>query len=144
MKKYDIVVISGGFDPVHKGHIRLFKGAKGLGHKVIVGLNSDKWLVNKKGKPFMNFTERSEILNAFQYVDEIMDFQDEDGTAIELLIRIQRLYPKCNIAFANGGDREKTNTPEQGFCYAYNIDMLWKVGGGKVQSSSELISKIKE
>ena len=56
-KKYDIVVVSGGFDPVHKGHIRMFKAAKNMGHKVICGLNSNQWLVNKKGKAFMSFAE---------------------------------------------------------------------------------------
>ena len=70
-KKFDIVVVSGGFDPVHKGHIRMFKGAKNLGHKVICGLNSDKWLVNKKGKSFMSFSERAEILESIKYIDDI-------------------------------------------------------------------------
>ena len=144
-KDYDIVVVSGGFDPVHKGHIRLFKIAKSKGHKVICGLNSDQWLVNKKGKSFMSFNERAEILESIQYVDEVMSFKDDnEGSAIELLMRVKSLYPDKSIAFANGGDRVEGNTPEKGFCNAYNIDMLWNVGGHKVQSSSDLINKAKE
>ena len=142
MKKYDIVIVSGGFDPVHKGHVRMFKGAKELGHKVIAGANSDKWLVNKKGKAFMPFAERAEIISEFQSIDEVMAFRDDaEGSAIQLLTQIQQLYPNNTIAFANGGDRVVGNTPEQGFCNAYNIDMLWNVGGGKVQSSSDLLKK---
>ena len=142
MKKYDIVIVSGGFDPVHKGHVRMFKEAKTLGYKVICGANSDQWLVNKKGKAFMSFAERSEILKAFEDIDEVMSFQDDiEGSAINLLTQVQQLYPNCTIAFANGGDRTNKNTPEKGFCTAYNIDMIWNVGGGKIQSSSELLEK---
>jgi D-beta-D-heptose 7-phosphate kinase/D-beta-D-heptose 1-phosphate adenosyltransferase len=144
-KKFDIVVVSGGFDPVHKGHIRMFKGAKNLGHKVICGLNSDKWLVNKKGKSFMSFSERAEILESIKYIDDVMPFKDDvEGSAIELLIRVQSLYPDKTIAFANGGDRLTDNTPEKGFCNAYNIEMLWNIGGGKIQSSSDLIKAQEE
>ncbi len=142
MKKYDIVIVSGGFDPVHKGHVRMFRAAKNLGHKVICGANSDKWLVNKKGKAFMSFAERAEILKEFESVDEVMAFKDDsEGSAINLLTQVQQLYPNCTIAFANGGDRTAKNTPEQGFCNAYNIDMIWNIGGGKIQSSSELLEK---
>ena len=142
MKKYDIVIVSGGFDPVHKGHVRMFKGAKALGYKVICGANSDNWLVEKKGKSFMSFSERSEILIAFENIDDVMAFKDNaEGSAINLLTQVQQLYPNNTIAFANGGDRVDGNTPEKGFCSAYNIDMLWNVGGGKIQSSSDLLKK---
>lgn len=143
-KKYDIVVVSGGFDPVHRGHVRMFNKAKELGHKIIVGLNSDVWLVRKKGKSFMNFSERAEILKSFRCVDEVMSFSDDDNSAINLLMRVQTLYPECTIAFANGGDRVEENTPEKGFCNAYNIDMIWGVGGTKIQSSSDLINSVIE
>lgn len=133
------MILSGGFDPVHKGHVRMFKAAKNMARKVIVGLNSDEWLVRKKGKAFMNFAERAEIVKEFYSVDEVVMFNDKDNSAIDLLIRIQRLYPECSIAFGNGGDRTIDNIPEKGFCEAYNIDMVWQVGGGKVQSSSDLI-----
>ncbi len=138
-KKYDIVILSGGFDPIHKGHVRMFKAAKNMAYKVIVGCNTDEWLVKKKGKAFMNYAERSEIVKAFKYVDEVMAFNDGDGSAIDLVMRVQGLYPTFSIAFGNGGDRTEKNTPEKGFCESYNIDMLYHVGGNKVQSSSELI-----
>lgn len=139
MKKYDIMILSGGFDPVHKGHIRMFKAAKNMAHKVIVGINSDSWLVNKKEKCFMNFAERAEIISAFGDIDQVMQFSNSDGTALDLLTRVQRLYTDCSLAFGNGGGRTKNNTPERGFCDAYNIDMVWKLGGGKVQSSTDLV-----
>jgi len=135
------MVLSGGFDPVHKGHVRMFKAAKNMAYKVIVGANSDEWLVRKKGKAFMNWSERAEILRAFKYIDEVIPFNDKDDSAIELLVRVQRLYPECSISFGNGGDRTEKNTPEKGFCDAYKIDMVWGVGGGKVQSSSDLLEK---
>jgi len=138
-KKYDIMILSGGFDPVHKGHVRMFKAAKNQAHKVIVGANSDTWLVRKKGKVFMNWSERAEILRAFKYVDEVVSFNDEAGDAMDLLTRVQRLYPECSLAFGNGGDRNETNIPEKGYCEAYNIDLCFNVGGGKIQSSSTLI-----
>jgi len=141
MKKYDIMILSGGFDPVHKGHIRMFKAAKSMAYKVIVGVNSDKWLIRKKDKLFMNYAERAEILKAIKYIDEVMAFNDDDETAMDLLIRVQRLYPECSLAFGNGGDRNATNIPEKGFCDAYKIDLVYNVGGGKVQSSSELIEE---
>ncbi len=133
------MILSGGFDPVHKGHINMFKAAKNMAHKVIVGINSDAWLVSKKGKCFMNYSERASIISAFQDVDQIMQFSDVDGTALDLLSRVQRLYPECSLAFGNGGDRNEDNTPEKGFCHAYNIEMVWQVGGKKVRSSSEIV-----
>ena len=128
-KPYDIVVVSGGFDPLHKGHIRLFNEAKKLGHKLVCGLNSDKWIIRKKGEVSMNFGERSEILSSLRAVDEVISFNDTDDTAVNLLTRVQSIYPECSICFANGGPMEEKNTPESGFCRAYGIDMLWNVGG---------------
>ena len=129
-KPYDIVVVSGGFDPIHKGHVRLFNEAKTLGHKLICGINSDKWIVRKKGQVDKNFGERAEIISSFRAVDEVISFNDDDDSAIALLVRAQSLYPSCSICFANGGPMEEKNTPESGFCRAYGIDMLWNIGGG--------------
>lgn len=129
VKPYDIVVVSGGFDPIHKGHVRLFNEAKKLGYKLICGLNSDKWLVKKNGQVQMNFGERAEIISSFRAIDEVISFNDEDDSAINLLVRIQSLYPECSICFANGGPRVEKNTAEAGFCSAYKIDMLWGIGG---------------
>ena len=135
-----IIVLSGGFDPVHKGHLRMFREASWLGHQVIVGLNSDEWLTRKKGKPFMNFEERKEILEGFKYVNQVLPFDDSDDTANDLIFKVCKLYNKedLNIYFANGGDRKKENVPELDVCKNLNVVMLWGIGGGKIQSSSWL------
>ena len=134
-KPSDIVVVSGGFDPLHRGHARLFNEAKRLGHKLVCGLNSDAWIVKKNGRVSLNFGERSEIISSFRSVDEVISFNDSDDSAINLLTRIQSLYPECSICFANGGPMEEKNTPESGFCRAYGIDMLWNVGGDSPRSA---------
>lgn len=133
IKPYDIVVVSGGFDPLHKGHVRLFNEAKKLGYKLVCGLNSDKWLVRKNGSVILNFSERSEIISSFRSIDEVISFNDNDDSSIDLLVKVQNLYPECSICFANGGEMEEKNTPEAGFCRAYGIDMLWNVGGDSPQ-----------
>ena len=138
-----VIVLSGGFDPVHKGNLRMFREASNLGHQVIVGLNSDKWLTRKKGKPFMEFEERKEILEGFKYVNQVISFNDNDDTAIDLIKRVNDMYekPDTKIYFANGGDRGKNNVPEVKICKYLDVTMLWGVGGGKIQSSSWLIKK---
>ena len=137
-----IIVLSGGFDPVHKGHLRMFREASNLGHQVIVGLNSDDWLTRKKGKPFMNFEERKEILEGFRYVNQVLPFDDSDDTASDVIKQVCNLYKNydVNIYFANGGDRGKGNVPEMPVCKDLNVVMLWGIGGGKIQSSSWLIN----
>ena len=130
----NIIILSGGFDPVHKGHIRMFREAANLGHQVIVGLNSYEWLSRKKGKPFMNFEERKEILEGFRYVNQVLPFDDSDDTASDLIRRVHNIY------FANGGDRGKGNVPEMPICKDLKVVMLWGIGGGKIQSSSWLIN----
>lgn len=142
-KKYDIVIISGAFGPIHRGHVRLFKGAKSIGHKVILGLNSDQWVVENRGKVFMDWAERAEVLREFTNVDEVMSFDDSDGTALDLIMRVKKLYPEMKIAFANGGGRTEKNTPESGMCSAYGIDMVFNAGGGIVASSTQIIENVK-
>lgn len=142
-KKYDIVIISGAFGPIHRGHVRLFKGAKAIGHKVILGLNSDQWVVKNRGQVFMDWSERAEVLREFRNIDDVISFNDNDGTALELITRVKRLYPEAKLAFANGGPRTESNTPEAGVCSAYGIDMIFNAGGGIVQSSSEIIKNVK-
>ena len=142
-KKYDIVIISGAFGPIHRGHVRLFKGAKAIGHKVILGLNSDDWVVKNRGKVFMDWSERAEVLREFRNIDDVISFNDKDGTALELITRVKNLYPEAKLAFANGGTRTESNTPEAGMCSAYGIDMVFNAGGGIVQSSSQLIENVK-
>ena len=152
-----IIVLSGGFDPVHKGHLRMFREASWLGHQVIVGLNSDAWLTRKKGKPFMKFYERKEILEGIKYISSVIKFDDNDDTANSLICQVRATYNggmfnhdwegnnptgrnDYQIFFANGGDRGKDNVPEMETCRQQDVTMLWGIGGGKIQSSSWLIN----
>ena len=138
----NIIILSGGFDPVHKGHIRMFREAANLGAQVIVGLNSDEWLTRKKEKPFMDWNERAEILERCKFINQVLPFYDWDDTANDLIKQVCKLYNgyDVNIYFANGGDRKKGNVPELDVCKNLNVVMLWGVGGGKIQSSSWLIN----
>ena len=136
MKKKRIAV-SGGFDPVHVGHVRMIQAAAKFGDVVII-CNSDAWLKRKKGYAFMSFEERAEILRAFKGVKDVVEANDDDGSVCESL---KELQPDI---FANGGDRYNTNTPETQTCKKYDIEMLWGVGGGKIQSSSDLVENMKQ
>jgi len=155
--KKSVIILSGGFDPIHKGHLRMFREASWLGHQVVVGLNSDEWLTRKKGKPFMKFNERKEILEGFKYVNQVLPFDDSDDTACNLISRVRIIYngegfnydyldtnptgeAEYELFFANGGDRGKDNVPEMSICKELDVTMLWGVGGGKIQSSSWLIN----
>lgn len=128
-----VVAVSGGFDPVHIGHIRYLKEAKKLGDKLLVILNTDDFLIRKKGKPFMVFTERKEILEAIRWVDEVVPSVDNDQTVCQSL-----RYYKPDI-FAKGGDRTISNIPEKDTCTELGIKMVFGIGGTKIQSSSWLI-----
>lgn len=134
MKK--IIAVSGGFDPIHIGHVRMIREASKYGD-VIVILNSDDWLVRKKGYKFMSFEERSYIAGNIKGVVLTTGVDDSDGTVCEALKRIRPDY------FANGGDRYDVNTPEMDICKELGIEMLWNIGGGKEQSSSSLVNRIK-
>tara|TARA_Y100001970_G_C14239153_1_gene863788 strand:- start:689 stop:1129 length:441 start_codon:yes stop_codon:yes gene_type:complete len=142
-----IIILSGGFDPVHKGHIRMFKAAKEFPAKVVVGLNSDSWLIRKKEKPFIGFDERKEILESIRFIDSVYSFNDDDGTAcdlIRLIIEENKDSDDIKIYFGNGGDRNKENSPEVDYCSQNNIDIIWNLGGSKIQSSSDLINALKK
>ena len=121
------------FDPAHIGHLRMIQEASKFGH-VIVIVNSDNWLMRKKGYIFMPFGERCEIIEGFAATGATTYVDDRDNTVCEALRRIKPDY------FANGGDRKAHNTPEMNLCEELGIEMLWSVGGGKVQSSSTLVS----
>jgi cytidyltransferase-like protein len=135
-----LIVVSGGFDPIHSGHIAYFKSAKSHGDKLIVALNSDAWIEKKKGKFFMPFHERSSIVEAIQYVDEVVSFEDDEkGSCINALEAIKRTYSSEEIYFANGGDRDKKNIPEMSVS---GINFLFGVGGDdKKNSSSWILNK---
>ena len=135
-----IVVVSGGFDPIHSGHIEYFKSAKSLGDKLIVALNSDNWLEKKKGKFFMPFIERETIVKSIIYVDEVISFDDDaKGSCINALEKVKLLYPNDEIYFANGGDRNKKNIPEM---KVSDVNFIFSVGGDdKKNSSSWILNK---
>ena len=127
------IMVSGGFDPLHIGHLRMIKEAAKYG-KVIVVANSDAWLLRKKGYIFMPWTERKEIIEGYAEVDRVEAVDDSDGSVCEAIRRLRPTY------FANGGDRTNKNTPEMAVCDELGITMLWEVGGGKIQSSSEMVA----
>jgi len=135
--KRKTVAISGGMDPTTIAHCRLIKEAATYGDVVVI-LNSDDWLIRKKGYKFMPWEERAEILMSMKGVVDVVRVDDSDGTVCEALRRIKPDY------FANGGDRKVGNTPEGEVCKEFNIEMLWGVGGSdKVQSSSWLIDAVR-
>ena len=132
------IMVSGGFDPVHVGHIRMIEEASRWG-SVIVVINSDDWLMRKKGYIFMPWNERAEIIGNIKGVSLVSYVKDDDGSVCEA---IRRIKPD---AFANGGDRKINNTPEMELCDFLDIQMLWKMGGAdKPQSSSWLVNNAME
>ena len=139
MKKQKIkVAVSGGFDPVHVGHLRMLQEAKKLGDHLTVILNSDKFLNKKKQYNFMSYKERKEILLGFDCVDEVIKSVDSDQTVRKTLLSLAK-KKKIDI-FANGGDRKnEDDLPEKEICLENNIQMIFGIGGEKVQSSSKLI-----
>jgi cytidyltransferase-like protein len=139
-KKPIVVAVSGGFDPIHPGHIRMFKEAKALGDKLVVILNNDNWLQKKKKFNFMGEKERKEVIEAIRWVDEVMITRHpKDPEDMSVTESLARLKPDI---FANGGDRVKHNTPEVELCQKLGIKVVFNVGeGGKIQSSSSLVEK---
>jgi D-beta-D-heptose 7-phosphate kinase/D-beta-D-heptose 1-phosphate adenosyltransferase len=136
-----IVIVTGGFDPIHSGHISYLNHADHLGDHVVVGLNSDAWLTRKKGRPFMPWRERMIVLDNLHMVGEVIEFDDSDGTACDAIRRVQEKYPNDEIIFANGGDRTKDNIPEQVFD---NVEFVFGVGGeNKANSSSWILEEWK-
>ena len=136
-----IVLVTGGFDPIHSGHISLLNQAALLGNKLIVGINSDDWLTRKKGQPFMPWHEREIIISNLHMVDEVISFDDSDNTAIDSIRKVKGKYPNDGIIFANGGDRTKDNIPEMVF---NDVEFVFGVGGSeKANSSSWILEKWK-
>jgi cytidyltransferase-like protein len=131
-----IILVTGGFDPIHSGHIAYFKAARSLGDMLIVGLNSDAWLSRKKGRPFMPAVERLAVIENLRMVDHCILFNDDDGSGIEAIRNVQMLYPKDEIIFANGGDRTADNIPEMVFD---DVEFAFGVGGEDKKNSSSWI-----
>ena len=131
------ICVSGGFDPLHVGHVRLIESASEHGD-VFVILNSDEWLMRKKGYMFMTFDERKEIIQSMRSVHDVVEVNDNDGTVCEALKRIRPHF------FGNGGDRLSDNVPEVGLCKELGIKMVFNLGGEKIQSSSDLLQSYKE
>ena len=128
------VMVSGGFSILHKGHVRLIAAARAYG-PVVVALNSDAWLRRKHpDRQLPNWTDRAEVLCALKHVSQVIPVDDSDDTVCEALLSLHPLY------FANGGDRTVGNTKESTICKRLSIVELFKVGGGKVESSRNLCS----
>jgi len=139
-KKKTVVAVSGGFDPIHIGHIRLFEKAKRLGDKLVVVVNNDNWLKKKKRFVFMPEKERVELIHSIKWVDAVLlTAHKSDSRDMSVTRELEKLKPDI---FANGGDRNPGNVPEEAVCKKYNIRMVFDVGrGGKVQSSSWLLNR---
>ena len=134
--KDSIIALSGAFDPVNVGHIRMFRGAQNFG-KVIIILNSDEWTISKKGFVLMPWNERKEILMSINGIHDVVSVDDKDGTVCEALKRI-----KPNV-FGNGGFRTVYNTPERDLCHELGIACVWGIGGGEKDShSNDIVDKI--
>lgn len=134
------VIVSGGFDPIHSGHIELIKKASSLGDKLIVGINSDAWLARKKGKAFMPLKERKKVLECLKWVDEVWEFDDSDNSAcklienvIEYTVRHSNIFDPPQFIFANGGDRTEDNIPEMKI---KGVNFVFGVGGEDKKNSS--------
>ena len=138
-----IVIVTGGFDPLHSGHIAYFEAARALGDRLVVGINSDDWLTRKKGRPFMPATERRAIIENLRMIDRVVEFNDDDDTAIDAIRAVRDYYirPGTKFIFANGGDRTADNIPEMVFD---DVDFQFGVGGeNKMNSSSWILTEWK-
>ncbi len=140
----NIVLVTGGFDPLHDGHIAYLNAARRLGDKLVVGLNSDDWLIRKKGYRLIPEKIRESIIGNLKSVDYTILFDDTDGSAKDAIIKTLRHYPFENVIFANGGDRTKENIPEfeLGRHYAERLSFAFGVGGEiKMNASSDIMKE---
>lgn len=165
--KKRVVILSGGYDPIHSGHIEMFKAAKLIGDFVVVCLNSDAWLKKKKGINFLDFEERRNIISSLIYVDDVIGFEDDsEGSAINgikaavdkykhaftnrTMLDYGEIYSdepiETEFVFANGGDRKPNSTPtiEQKYCEENGIELVWNIGGEKFNSSSWILNRYRD
>ena len=136
-----VVLVTGGFDPLHSGHIEYFKAAKALGDELHVGINSDEWLIRKKGRAFLSYTERKTIVENLSMVDKIIQFNDDKDVSTSAIFATLMEVNDCDqIIFANGGERNKENTPEvEAYKNISGVSFAFGVGGRKKTSSSEIL-----
>ena len=141
-----IAIVSGGFDPIHPGHIMMMEECKKFSDYLIVGLNSDVWLTRKKGNFFMNMKHRSYVVSRLKVVDETMEFNDDDNSASDLLKKVVEKYPGTKVVFANGGDRsDPSKVRELEVAEKLKIELKFGVGGShKESSSSDLLGRWKQ
>ena len=143
-KTKKIVLATGGFDPLHSGHIEYFKSAKKLGDILVIGVNSDEWLTRKKGQPFLNLSERKTIIENLSMVDKVITFDDSDNSSLDAIYKVKQLYGYGNtIIFVNGGDRTDKNIPEMTpqLLDDVFVEFVFGVGGEDKKNSSSWILK---
>jgi D-beta-D-heptose 7-phosphate kinase/D-beta-D-heptose 1-phosphate adenosyltransferase len=135
-----VTIVTGGFDPLHSGHIAYFKAAKEFGNSLCVGVNSDEWLTRKKGKPFMPMSERMAIIKELKCIDFAIEFNDKDDSACDAIKMALEIFDK--VLFCNGGDRGSVNTPEYTeYRNDKRVEFKWGVGGNDKKNSSSWILK---
>ena len=134
-----VSLVTGGFDPIHSGHIRYFERAKDLSNYLVVGLNGDPWLKRKKGQYFQSWTERADIIRHLNMVDAVISWDDSDDSACGAIAKCLEISEK--VIFCNGGDRIKSNTPEiQGYGDDPRVEFKFSIGGvNKMNSSSWIL-----
>lgn len=147
-KKKKVVLVSGGFDPIHPGHVRLFEAAKKLGDELVVVINNDHWINKKKGCGFMSAKDRAEVISAFVHVDRVViSGHTKGGKNMSVTAELEKIRPHI---FANGGDRnvKDSKNPKSSLykdvnlCRRLGIQMVFNVGrGGKIRSSSDLLKE---
>ena len=141
METLTIGLITGGFDPLHSGHVRYIRSASVMCDLLVVGVNSDGWLTRKKGRPFMPWSERAAVIKALQGVNHVIDFDDSDGSARDAIRKVKAMFPGHKLRFMNGGDRNMGNIPEM---TESGVEFHFSVGGeNKANSSSWILEEWK-
>lgn len=138
-------IVSGGFDPIHEGHVAMIKASANASDGVILLLNSDAWLIRKKGTNFMNFNTRKVICENLKGVSDVLPFNDDDNSASDGIRQARAKYPDAHLVFANGGDRTKYNIPETAACLECDVELKFGVGGeNKANASSKILKEYVE
>lgn len=140
-KQKTYYIVSGGFDPIHEGHIEMIAASAAASDGVIVLANSDAWLCRKKGKNFYSIKTRKVILEHIKGVIDVLEFDDSDGSASDGILNARNKYPDAHLVFANGGDRQEGNIAETEMCKKCGVDMVFGVGGDYKANSSSWILK---